>query len=82
MCSEVNIVNSVVSRGSQSYGVAAKGFADPKLASMELNLAALLYFAHVVYGVVLDRRQLLWKTSRARLKATGRHLHVQRFMRP
>src|SRR5687767_2586443 len=81
MRSKVDIVNSVYSRGSQSHMVTEKGFADVKLAPTKRDLSVRLYLAQLVCRSVLDRRQLLGKRSRARLIATGRHLHVQSFMR-
>src|SRR5678815_2466428 len=82
MRSEVNIVNSVGDRRSQSYPVTCKGSADMIPVSAKRDLPIHFYSSGLVSNSVLDRRQLLRKRSRARLITTRRHLHIQSFMRP
>src|SRR6266566_539644 len=81
MRGEVHRINSVGSRGPQGHRVAAERFADAKLTMLERDLSINLYFAHLVRSAVLQRRQLLGKTARARLIASRRHFHCQSFMR-
>src|SRR6185295_8078655 len=82
MGSEVHIINSVLGRRPQGNLVSAKALTDPERVSEEPDLAVILYFAHLVRDIVLDRRQLLRIRSEARLETAGRHLHIQSFMRP
>src|SRR5262245_8065508 len=82
MGSEVHIVNSVLRRRPQGDPISAKAFTDPEHVSEKPDLAVILYFADLVRGIVLDRRQLLRERPEARLETAGRHLHIQSFMRP
>ena len=56
MRSEVYIVNSVGTRGSQSYLVTAEGPTHVKPAALKIDLPILFYFADLFCGPVLNWR--------------------------
>src|SRR6266550_5586373 len=81
MRSEIDFINSIRHRGPQGYRIAAKRFADAKLAMAKGDAAVNLNFTHLVDRAVFKRRQLFRKRSLADLISTRRHVHVQSFMR-
>src|SRR5882762_3804509 len=81
MRGEIDFVNSIRHGGPQGHRIAAKRFADAKLAMAKGDAAVNLNFTHLVDRAVLQRRQLFRKRSLADLISTRRHVHVQSFMR-
>src|SRR6185369_17802527 len=82
LAAEIHFIQTVFGCRTNPYVLIDEGPTDPEAAVLEPQLSALLHFPNLVVARVLDARELVRHRSWAQCVMRGRHVEVERLMRP